>query len=448
MRSRPDESLRQYAEAIDGYALDGHEFQSRYRNARMDELADAVMYAQRLPAAATLPGAQHAAWLSFEEYAMQTQNVLFTKLSPRNLDASALAAVSPFFAPADGGFDLWFGSQGWRTASHYDFQGNFYVQLSGEKHIVLADVDASFDLASFPYLHARYRQLRAPLLLDRPGDPQLRQQVRGLVAETILREGMVLYIPPLYMHTATALSNSTTSLSLCFVSREDEADLAMDRLPLPFDAADPEPSDGAAALRAYFGALLHACGLCEDENRPGCVDRFLERVRLARHVHLCAQSLASRAGCEHGHSDLLRQLEPALMSACERGCNRQHTWFNASKVEARASEFASLVRRLGKPQRMLLLANYMVSPQSPASETFVVRHGCVAAGDGDSFLARRAWPTTVLCDSMHCAVGSLRGNRLPKGVRQGCGDRLRENPVDCGCWLLVCHWQLPLAVDT
>ncbi len=360
VRSRPDARIRQYSDARDGYAMEGHEFESRYRDARMDALFSRARYAQRLPAAALLPGPQHAEWLSFGEYLMRANSteVLFTKLSPRNLDARALAAVSPFFAPTDGGFDLWFGSRGWRTASHYDFQGNFYVQLHGEKHVVVADVDASFDLPSFPYVHARYRQLRSPLLLERPGG----LPAHGSVVETILRPGMVLYIPPLHVHTATALSNSTTSLSLCSVSPEDAADLAIDRLPLPFDSADPQPSDGAAALRAYFGALLHECGFCTPlvrAARPRCVDNFLERVRMARHAHLCAPSIASSASCERSHSELVRELEPTLMSACERGCNPRRRWFNASKVEARASEFASLVRHLRQPQRLLLLANYM-----------------------------------------------------------------------------------------
>jgi hypothetical protein len=61
--------------------------------------------------------------------------VAFTKLHPSNVPPSLLAhmKLAPFFLNSsrqeDWDFDVWIGTRGWRSMTHYDLQHNFYLQV-------------------------------------------------------------------------------------------------------------------------------------------------------------------------------------------------------------------------------------------------------------------------------------------------------------------------------
>ena len=209
---------------------------------------------------------------------MRDKQVLFGKFGPRNIpenlhaDLDAARLFAPDSRPlAEQDFDLWVGSAGWRSTSHFDLQDNFYTQLVGNKSFVVASPEATQDVGLFPFTHTRHRQAIRLLL------PESSETARTVV----LTPGDVLFIPSFYLHTATALTPSSVSLSMCRTSNAETAAFGLETLPVPLEN---EWSDvlKATVLARYIGALSEVC-----THPPVCLRPPTTHAptQLIRHTH-------------------------------------------------------------------------------------------------------------------------------------------------------------------
>jgi hypothetical protein len=168
----------------------------------------------------------------------------------------ALEPLDAFLAlnPAQSSVNLWVGQPGATTPCHYDSYHNFYAQLAGRKRFVLFPPADAAHLHTYPFLHPSYAQCHAriPKLVpqrnvywDLNGLWDLLaswiRQIRLAVPlytndeiyndniartkeklqptgaspawEVDLEPGEVLYIPPFWLHEATALNNKNSNAS-------------------------------------------------------------------------------------------------------------------------------------------------------------------------------------------------------------------------------------------
>lgn len=216
-----------------------------------------------------------------------------------NLDARAAAELSLF--------DVWMGSPGAVSAAHYDLQNNLYVQLNGTKQFTLAPPASFRECGVFPALHPRHRQARRHVSpLDATGEclPQ------GAVVAT-LSPGDVLFIPPLWLHTAQALTcvmpqaplrgsvmltprccirSDAVSVSCCSGSAADLVAVALEAAPIPFESAWStdlcaialvvcHPAAGIATSRPASVSHRRFAGVCELTRGCGAAGRVVCHAR-------------------------------------------------------------------------------------------------------------------------------------------------------------------------
>ena len=168
--------------------------------------ADARISFAKIAPSDEFPGAKRAM--------RELRYALFGKNGGRNADAE--------------NNDIWIGTRGWQTHTHFDYQLNFYVQLRGSKHFVLAAPTRRMLNATklYPDQSPRKRQTRDILKVSHP-----------TAVEVILNPGDVLLIPPAYLHTATAVPNEngfSISAALCMQSALERVFERVSRMALPF----------------------------------------------------------------------------------------------------------------------------------------------------------------------------------------------------------------------
>uniref|UniRef100_A0A7S2SVF9 JmjC domain-containing protein n=1 Tax=Rhizochromulina marina TaxID=1034831 RepID=A0A7S2SVF9_9STRA len=185
----------------------------------------------------------------------------FAKLGPNNMtplmqrQMRALAhfsnnhvqdeSESELEGPRD--FDVWAGSAGWRSATHYDLQDNFYVQVSGRKLFLVASPALRETFGLFPHSHPRHRQT-VELMLGKPANDS-----ETPVYSVLLEPGDVLFIPGFFLHTAFAVSDSV-SVAVCSPSAAERAAFRLEGLPIPLEE-DWSSSHKAAVLSRYLSEL-------------------------------------------------------------------------------------------------------------------------------------------------------------------------------------------------
>lgn len=107
---------------------------------------------------------------------------------------------------------VWISSPHTTTPAHFDLSHNFFVQIHGEKHVLLAPPSAWEFLYLYPVLHPGHRSVQVNLTA-----PDLRAFPHFRPVDTVqahLKSGDVLYIPPLWFHhITTATTAATTSTS-------------------------------------------------------------------------------------------------------------------------------------------------------------------------------------------------------------------------------------------
>ncbi len=127
---------------------------------------------------------------------------------------------------------LWVGSTGAVTQGHYDLSHNMYVQVLGEKQVVLFPPTAQMRVPSMT--HKFHRQSA----LDIQGWLQGRQTIDTAVASealiVTLSPGDVLYIPPFWYHHLRAVSPSA-SVAIWTTSRVGTHKEDLEKLPIPFE---------------------------------------------------------------------------------------------------------------------------------------------------------------------------------------------------------------------
>ena len=147
---------------------------------------------------------------------------------------------------------LWLGGNGVETALHYDMSHNFFVQLVGEKRFFLSQPSMHRRLCLFPWLHP----LGIFTQRGEAGEEEDQPAADALVAH--LHQGDVLYIPPLWFHSAQALSRLSVGINMWSNSVEGDLSGLAGVPPLP-DALFSRTSSAAERvwlLRATIDALL------------------------------------------------------------------------------------------------------------------------------------------------------------------------------------------------
>jgi len=129
---------------------------------------------------------------------------------------------------------VWFGPQGATTHTHYDISHNFYVQLYGEKRFLLFPPSALQNLYLFPLLHpgaqASQVDLENP---DLSAFPLFENVSSANPVVAILQPGDVLYLPPMWFHHVSALTDSL-SVSVWTPFKETVRMRELVASPLPF----------------------------------------------------------------------------------------------------------------------------------------------------------------------------------------------------------------------
>jgi len=165
----------------------------------------------------------------------------FAKLSPKSLPTLLAEQVTVLadavIAGADSyDYDVWIGTENWRTHTHYDFQHNYYHQIHGRKHFILSPPATA---AMYPHLHPRYRQTKA---VGREG------------LEVTVEEGEILYIPPMWLHTATTASEFSISIAVCKEAVAEDIALTLEEFAIPVES-EWGAGTTRAVLRRYFEGI-------------------------------------------------------------------------------------------------------------------------------------------------------------------------------------------------
>jgi hypothetical protein len=229
----------------------------------------------------------------------------------------ALEPLDAFLAlnPAQSSVNLWLGQPGATTPCHYDSYHNFYAQLAGKKRFVLLPPADAAALHTFPFLHPSFAQCQAriPALTPRHlnwsnwrrecvatiaswshwarlslfsrgvgddgGDtaafPLRRAQpLPPLVSPAWVVDlvpGDVLYIPPFWLHEATALGSNPgpeaapaqcgvesgpASVSVNVWTSDADSNVAEALFALPLPAFASEHAAGAAKVRTLKWSVL------------------------------------------------------------------------------------------------------------------------------------------------------------------------------------------------
>ena len=162
----------------------------------------------------------------------------------RDLPARLQEMLEPLVAslvslyPQHSSANLWLGRAGVVAPCHYDGYHNAFAHLHGRKRLRLAPPSAAALVQPFPFLHPSHGQCQAHTL---PPDASV---------DADLHPGDVLYLPPLWFHEATALSDAVVSINGW--SDCDEARVAAELFALP------RPKRAAAATATRLTGLLRA----------------------------------------------------------------------------------------------------------------------------------------------------------------------------------------------
>lgn len=258
---------------------------------------------------------------------------------------------------------LWVGGNGVSTAAHYDMSHNFFIQLVGTKRFLLAPPSAHSELNLYPWLHP------LGIFTSRPQQPSLSTQPPPHPAEAAalvdavtadLGPGDVLYLPPLWFHTAVAGSR-TPSIAVNIWSSSAEADLpGLDDVP-PLPTALLEPASPLARrftlLAVTFVALVEAALGIDGASAHAWVEAELWDGRYVRGL---PESLHSR--CHRAHGD------------CASHANAAAQWppraDELEQVRVHAQAIARGFAQLPRPEgvREIQLLNIMESLGAAALE--------------------------------------------------------------------------------
>ena len=197
----------------------------------------------------------------------------------RDLPARLQEMLEPLVAslvslyPQHSSANLWLGRAGVVAPCHYDGYHNAFDHLHGRKRLRLAPPSASALVQPFPFLHPSHGQCQAHTL---PPEASV---------DADLHPGDILYLPPLWFHEATALSDAVVSINGW--SDCEEARVAAELFALP------RPKRAAAATAARR-CPPRAVG--SDTGDAAALGRRVERaVRAARRDRRAAGAAALAA---------------------------------------------------------------------------------------------------------------------------------------------------------
>lgn len=155
---------------------------------------------------------------------------------------------------------VWISPKDSITPLHYDISQNFFVQISGEKRVLIFPPDAWEILYPYPVLHPG--GLSAQVDLNAPYEAQHKlfegyTKGRILAYEAILKPGDVLYIPPMWFHHVTSLSESV-SLSVWSPYEASEIyNKLLEEYPLPIKSSWEDEAK-VAALRLLLDSIVQS----------------------------------------------------------------------------------------------------------------------------------------------------------------------------------------------
>jgi hypothetical protein len=181
------------------------------------------------------------------------------------LPLDPLMVLGPSFDPAAEHLyretRVWLSPSGTTTPTHYDISHNMLVQVKGRKRVVLFPPVSWQTLYPFPLLHPGGLSAQTSLHVDPAADPTAfpafrRGNLLAYVAE--IGPGEVLYIPPMWWHSVTALDETAVSVSVWSPYEGSELyTKAVESTPLPIKSNWAVPRK-TAALRLLIESLIRS----------------------------------------------------------------------------------------------------------------------------------------------------------------------------------------------
>lgn len=154
---------------------------------------------------------------------------------------------------------VWLSPRDTTTPTHHDISHNMLVQIKGRKRVVMFPPVSWQTLYPWPLLHPGGLSAQTSLAADTDGQPAEFPAFRrgGLLAYVAeVGPGDVLYVPPLWWHSVTALDEVAVSVSVWSPFEGSELyDEAVKSAPLPVKTSWTGPRK-AAALRLAIESLV------------------------------------------------------------------------------------------------------------------------------------------------------------------------------------------------
>jgi hypothetical protein len=166
--------------------------------------------------------------------------------------------------------NVWFGPAGVTTHTHYDISHNFYAQLNGKKRFILLAPDQAKNLYLYPALHPGAQQ--SQVRFENPDYQTFPRFKQAKALEAVLQPGDLLYLPPLWFHHVTALTNSM-SVSVWTRYQENQDMYATISGALPFRRTWPKEKIYTAG-RVVLRMLLNAFEVEEEDEEGLRVDLY------------------------------------------------------------------------------------------------------------------------------------------------------------------------------
>ncbi len=215
----------------------------------------------------------------------------------RREDFSSLMAQAPSVGNPD--LNLWIGQPGVTATAHYDHMLNFFHQVLGHKHFLLASPKHFAGMRPFPLPHRSHRQSQIPIHnssaaggASRYLSPASSPSWTGapVFEETVLGPGDLLVLPGMYWHQVTTLS---TSASVNMWSHREQEIVPGQRTGLFPQSSSTGPGGGVGgvdddAMRESGRALFELNGLLQ---KPRTEDHLMLK-RTFLHLMLQAQAEA------------------------------------------------------------------------------------------------------------------------------------------------------------
>eukprot|EP00041_Stephanoeca_diplocostata_P028928 m.838836 g.838836 ORF g.838836 m.838836 type:complete len:508 (-) comp23465_c0_seq16:1556-3079(-) len=251
---------------------------------------------------------------------------------------------------------MWLSSPGVLATLHYDTYHNCFVQVAGQKRVVLFPPDIHHSVHLYPSLHPGYRQsqrLYSDYMVPRNASCSIASTVQTVPLayyDFVAEPGDIVYIPPFWFHATQALTYSASVNVWTYDALLENAEqIFVD--PIPFDDTWAAPVQ-TTALVVYLRDFLVPLVFDRKQSSPRFFRSFVRNWVEARYKPLM-QSLPEK----YGTHPFLTAQTPASFG--KLGFCAKDSWQPSEHINERFHAGALAVARrlhpLSKPIRTIFL---------------------------------------------------------------------------------------------